>query len=225
MSNTPAGDPGDEAEQPDRIPTQAELDAEDLRALEHSSRDRDHANLYPPRPVDPGAPPRALTHHAFAAWAGSAVAGLACMGYGFLNLGTIQDLLRERLLDGLRTDPRNAAPVDRIDSIASVFPPLMLVMIAVFLVIEYLLLTNTAARNSRNLRNFFLATAVINLLCIPVGTDLLFRYDELSSILPIVGWIQFGLLCLAALCSLRRVVDRWLPPSDRMRPTRMFRER
>ena len=87
------------------------------------------------------------------------------------------------------------------------------------------LLTNTAARNSRNLRNFFLATAVINLLCIPVGTDLLFRYDELSSIIPIVGWIQFGLLCLAALCSLRRVVDRWLPPSDRMRPTRMFRER
>ncbi len=41
------------------------------------------------------------------------------MGYGFLNLGTIQDLLRERLLDGLRTDPRNAAPVDRIDSIAA----------------------------------------------------------------------------------------------------------
>ena len=39
--------------------------------------------------------------------------------YGFVNVGTIRGLLRDRLREGLATDPRNAAPADRIDPMAN----------------------------------------------------------------------------------------------------------
>ncbi|MGV9711396.1 hypothetical protein ACWDTI_12110 [Gordonia sp. NPDC003424] len=213
----------DPADDPDRVPTQAELDAEDLAAIERSSRDRDQATLYPPRESDPGPAPAALSRHARVAWWGAAIAGLVSVGYGFLNLGTITDLLRQRLLQGITTDPRNASSPDQVNSLAGFFPPFMLVMIVVFLVVEYLLLVAAANHHSRNCRNFFLAAVVVNLLCIPIGIDLLFRYPEVSSLMPIVGWIQFGLLVLAALFTLQRAVNRWLPASTRMRPSRVLR--
>ncbi|MXP23775.1 hypothetical protein GIY30_20770 [Gordonia sp. HNM0687] len=210
---------------PDRIPTQAELDAEDLAEIAHTSRDRDHANLYPPRPGDPGPPPAALSLHARVAWWGAAIAGLVSAVYGFINLGLITDLLRARLLQGVLTDPRNASPEDQVDTLAGFFPPFMLVMIVVFLVVEYALLVAAASRHSRNSRNFFLAAVAVNLLCIPIGIDLLFDYPEVWSAMSVIAWLQFGLLILAALFTLRRNVNQWLPDSTRMRPTRVFRER
>ncbi|MFW0793581.1 hypothetical protein AAFP30_07200 [Gordonia sp. CPCC 205515] len=215
----------DPADDPDRVPTQAELDAEDLAAIERRSKDKDAANLYPPRESDPGPPPAALARHARIAWWCSAFAGLISVVYGFSHLGTITDQLRQRLQEGVTTDPRNASGPEQVNSLAGFFPPFMLVMIVVFLVIEYLLLVAAATHHSRNCRNFFLAAVVVNLLCIPIGIDLLFRNPEVSSLMPVVGWIQFGLLVLAALFTLQRAVNQWLPPSDRMRPTRMLRGR
>ncbi len=210
---------------PDRIPTQAELDAEDMAAIEHSSRDRDEANLYPPRPGDPGPAPAALSLHARVAWWGSAIAGLISVVYGFLNLGMISDLLRARLLEGVVNDPRNASPEDQVDSLAGFFPPFMLATIVVFLVIEYALLVASVTHHSRNCRNFFLAAVVINLMCIPIGIDLLFDYPEVWSAMPVIAWLQFALLIVASVFTLRRNVNQWLPDSTRMRPTKMFRAR
>ncbi|MEE4024494.1 hypothetical protein V1Y59_15520 [Gordonia sp. PKS22-38] len=210
---------------PDRIPTQAELDAEDLAAIERSSRDRDDANLYPPPPGDPGPPPVALSLHARVAWWGAAVAGLVSVVYGFVNLGMITDLLRVRLLEGVVADPNNASPEEQVDSLAGFFPPFMLVMIVVFLAAEYALLVAAATQHSRTCRNFFLAAVVINLLCIPIGIDLLFEYPEVWSAMPVIAWLQFGLLIIAGLFTVRRGVNQWLPDSTRMRPTKMFRAR
>lgn len=210
-------------DQPDRIPTQAELDAEDLAEIARTSADRDVAALYPSRPDDPGVPPAALTLHARILWFGAAVAALVIVVYGFLNLGLISDALRQRLVEGVATDPKNASPVDQIDSIAGFFPPFMLVMIVVLLAIEYPLLAGTVTYHSRNARNFFVSAVVVNLLCIPIGIDLLLRYPTVPSELIIVAWIQFALLLLAALCSLRRAVNTWLPDSTRMKPSKMFR--
>lgn len=214
-----------EAEDPDRVPTQAELDAEDLLAMERSSRDRDMANLYPPRPPQPGPVPAALALHARVAFWGAAACGLVSVIYGFLNLGTIKDLLRVRLLEGVVSDPRNTNPEEQVDSLANFYPVLMLVMIVVFLVIEYVLLVATVTHHSRNCRNFFLSAVVINLLCIPIGIDLLFRYPEIWGAMPIIGWLQFALLIVAGLFTLQRSVNQWLPESTRMRPSRMFRAR
>ncbi|MGV9793320.1 hypothetical protein [Gordonia sp. NPDC003422] len=215
-----ARDPDDDV---DRTPTQAELDAEDLAALARSSKDRDQANLYPTRQSDPGVAPRALLVHARVAWWGAAACGVVAVVYGFLNLGLITDLLRQRLLDGVASDPNNAAPEERVDSLAGFFPPFMLLMILVLLAIEYPLLVAAANHHSRNCRNFFLAAVIVNMLCIPIGSDLLFRYDEISSTMVVVSWLQFALLGLAGVISLRRVVDRWLPESSRMRPSKMLR--
>ncbi|GAB32984.1 hypothetical protein GOOTI_035_00330 [Gordonia otitidis NBRC 100426] len=208
---------------PDRVPTQAELDAEDLAAIERRSKDKDEAMLYPSRPVDPGPPPRALTVHARVAFWGAAVAAMVSFVYGLVNIGTIEGLLRDRLREGVASDPRNAAPADRIDSLANFFPVFMLVMIVVFLVVEYALLVGAASHHSRNCRNFYLAAVVVNLLCIPSGIDLLFRYPDLWSAMPIIGWLQFALLVVSALCTIQKSVNRWLPQSTRMRPTRMLR--
>ncbi|MBD0863243.1 hypothetical protein IA539_18885 [Gordonia sp. zg691] len=217
------GEPADR--EPESIPTQAELDAEDMAALERSSRDRDHATLYPPRPADPGAPPLALAVHARVAWWGAAVIGLVLTIYGFFNLGTITDDLRDRLLEGVVSDPANSAPEEQVDTLAGFFPPFMLLMIVVVLVIEYALLVNAATHHSRHLRNFFLAAVVVHLLCIPVGVDLLFRYPDVSSSMVVLSYVQFGLLIVAALLTLRRPVNRWLPDSTRMKPTRVLRGR
>lgn len=217
------GEPHDR--DPERIPTQAELDAEDLAELERSSRDRDQASLYPPRPSDPGVPPAALALHARMVWWGAAVIGLILAIYGFFNLSTITDDLRLRLLEGIVSDPANSAPEDQVETLAGFFPPFMLVMIVVVLVIEYLLLVAAATRNSRHCRNFFLAAVVVHLLCIPVGVDLLFRYPDISSTMVVLSYVQFALLVIAALFTVRRSVNSWLPASTRMKPTRMLRGR
>ena len=63
------------------------------------------------------------------------------------------------------------------------------------------------------------------MLCVPIGVDLLFRYPQVWSAMVVISWLMFALLAVAGLCSLRSVVDRWLPESSRMRPRRMFRGR
>lgn len=218
-----SGDPA--GRDPDRVPSQAELDAEDLAALERSSRDRDQAALYPARPGDPGRPPDALAVHARIVWWGAAVIGFVLTIYGFFNLGTITDDLRGRLLEGVVADPANSAPESEVDTLAGFFPPFMLVMIIVVLAIEYACLVTAATQHSRHLRNFFLAAVVVHLLCIPVGVDLLFRYPDVSSTMVVLSYAQFALLVVAALCTLRRPVNQWLPESTRMKPTRMMRGR
>lgn len=210
---------------PERIPTQAELDAEDLAEMARSSRDREQSALYPSRPGDPGPPPAALALHARVAWWGAAVVGLVLAVYGFLNLGAITDDLRERLLEGVRTDPANSAPEAQVDTLAGFFPPFMLLMIVVVLAIEYPLLIAAATHHSRNCRNFFVATVVVHLLCIPIGVDLLFRYPDIPSAMAVLSYLQFALVLVAALLTLRRSVNRWLPESTRMRPSRMLRGR
>jgi hypothetical protein len=64
---------------------------------------------------------------------------------------------------------------------------------------------------------------VVMLLCIPLGIDLLFDYPSISGAFRVIGWLQFALLLLSALFTLRRSVNRWLPPSMRMRPTQIIR--
>ena len=209
----------------DRIPTQAELDAQDLAELARTSKDSDHARLYPPRIDDPGPPPSALIRDARIAWFGAAAAGAVSVIYGFLNLGMITDLLARRLAEGVAQDPKDAAKPEQVDSLAHFFPPFMLIMIVVFLAIEYPLLTAVARHHSRDVRSFLLAAIIVNLLCIPVGIDLLFRYPEVWPALPIIGWVQFGFLVVTAGCLLRRPVNQWLPPSTRIRPSRVLRGR
>ena len=213
----PAGDDWE------RIPTQAELDAQDLAELQRTSADRDHANLYPKRPEDPGPPPRALVVDARVAWWGAAVCGLIVVVYGAANISLISGLLRDRLLSDTAADPNVELSTDRIDAFANTAGIPMLVITVLLLVGEYLFLRAAATHHSRNCRNFFLAMIAVNLLCIPIGLDLLFRYDELWSGIVIVGWLQFALLLIAAVMTLRRSVNSWLPQSTRMRPGRMLK--
>ncbi|NMO05249.1 hypothetical protein HH308_28925 [Gordonia sp. TBRC 11910] len=210
-------------DQPDRIPTQAELDAEDMAEIARTSKDRDLSSLYPRRPDEPGPAPVALAVHARIAWYGAAAMGLITVVYGFINLGLISDLLRQRLVEGIAQDPKNASPADQVNSLSSFFPPFMLVMIVVFLALEYPMLVGAANHHSRHVRNFFVATIVVNVLCVPIGIDLLLRYPEVSSVMVVVAWVQAGLLVISALCTLRRPVNRWLPESTRMKPSKMFR--
>ncbi|GAB07862.1 hypothetical protein GII30_21335 [Gordonia amarae] len=208
------------------IPSQAELDAEDMAELaKRSSADRDQTGLYPVRRGDPGPAPIPLVKHAVGCFWAAAVAGAICMVYGFLNLGTIKDLLYTRLLDGVRDDPGNAAPEDQISGISSTFPPVMLVLIAVFLAVEYLLLVNTAKHNSRGVRNVYLSVVVVHMMCIPIGIDLLFAYDGLSVVIVVLGWAQLVLLALSALCTLRKEVNDWLPAPNKVRPGTGFGRR
>ncbi|WP_308280502.1 hypothetical protein [Williamsia sp. DF01-3] len=100
------------------MPSLAELDAMDLAAIEagRQSKDKDHAVLDEPTP-----PPAAL-YHAWLLWLGGAAAALVSVVYGFVNSGSISDLLNERLQADVARDPDAAAPADRIDSLANFFP-------------------------------------------------------------------------------------------------------
>jgi protein-S-isoprenylcysteine O-methyltransferase Ste14 len=91
------------------------------------------------------------------------------------------------------------------------------------LAIQSPLLVATSRRRSRGTRNVYVTMVVVMLLCIPMGIDLLFDYPSIPAALRVIGWVQFGLLLLSALFTLRRSVDRWLPPSERMKPSHLIR--
>lgn len=201
------------------MPTLAELDALDMAeiAAGRKSKDKDHANF------DEPVPPPASLHHALLCWFGAAAAALVSVVYGFANLGTIGDLLNERLQVGVAEDPNNAAPADQIDSLSNLFPPALLITTLVLLAIQYPLLVATSRRRSRGTRNVYVTMIVVTLLCIPMGIDLLFDYPSIPVAIRVVGWVQFALLLLSALFTLRRSVNRWLPPSERMKPSHLIR--
>ncbi|WP_030168914.1 MULTISPECIES: hypothetical protein [Actinomycetes] len=201
------------------MPSLAELDAMDLAAIEagRQSKDKDHAVLDEPTP-----PPAAL-YHAWLLWLGGAAAALVSVVYGFVNSGSISDLLNERLQADVARDPDAAAPADRIDSLSSFFPPAMLVATLVLLAVQYPLLVATSRHRSRGARNVYVTAVLVMLLCIPMGIDLLFDYPSISGVIKFMGWLQFTLLLLSALFTLRRGVNRWLPPSMRMKPTQIIR--
>ncbi|KQR99819.1 hypothetical protein ASG12_03355 [Williamsia sp. Leaf354] len=201
---------------PEPIPSLAELDAMDMAeiAAGRTSADKDLRN------DDIGPPPRAL-QQAFVLWVGGAVAALASAAYGLINLGTISDALRGRLEEGIATDPSESAPATQVDSLSSTYPVIMLIAIVVLLAIQYPLLTAIARHHSRNCRSFYVTAVVLMLLCIPVGIDLLFDYPEVSPVMTVIAWVQFALLLLSALFTLRRSVNQWLPEPMRLRPGQM----
>lgn len=213
------GDPDDE----DRLPTQAELDAEDLAELERTSRDADLTARYPRRPVDPGPPPTALTRDAVYAWYLSAAATLVCIVYGFATLGASIDRLADRL------EPQ-MAEVQSIDatasasSMASFWPPTLLVGWLIAMAITYPLLVSIGRHHSRNLRSIFAAVSVLIVLFVPLVSDLLFDYPEVPSAFRVLSWVAVGALVLSVVMTFRGAVGRWLPSSTRVRPSRVWRE-
>jgi uncharacterized membrane protein YhaH (DUF805 family) len=210
--------PDDES---DRTPTQAELDAMDLAALTRSSTES-HVG-YPARQTAEGPPPAALVRDAWVFWWIAAAAGIASAVYLLLNIGSISDSLQQRLVDDIASEGPNAkAPADQFNGLAHFLPPFMLVVLVVLLVMQYVLLRATGVHHSRNSRNIFLALVLINLVCIPTGMDLL-QFAKDAKTMVIVGWIQFGALILAALCTLRPSVGRWLPPSRGLSPVKALR--
>lgn len=215
-------------EQPDSVdvppdlegmPTLAELDAMDMAEIADGrrSKDKDHANF------DEPAPPPASLQHALLLWLGAAAAALVSVVYGFANLGSISDLLNERLQIDVTEDPNNAAPADQIDSLSNLFPSALLITTLILLAVQYPLLVATSRRRSRGTRNVYVTMVVVTLLCIPMGIDLLFNYPPIPVEIRVVGWVQFALLLLSALFMLRRAVNRWLPPSERMKPSQLIR--
>jgi hypothetical protein len=191
----------------------------DLAAINagRQSKDKDHAV------IDESAAPPAALYHAWLLWLGASAAAAVSVVYGFANIAAISDLLNERLQTGVVQDPNNAAPADRIDSLSNLFPPAMLVTTVVLLAVQYPLLLATSRRRSRGARNVYVTMVLVMALCIPLGIDLLFDYPSISGVFRVIGWLQFALLLLSALFTLRRSVNRWLPPSMRMRPTQIIR--
>ncbi|WP_018180281.1 hypothetical protein [Jongsikchunia kroppenstedtii] len=209
-SDTPAGEP--------RMPTQAELDAADLAELAEKQNAAPRQTLRPRPPTDPGPPPPAL-RWAMQLWIGAAVCAAIGVIYGFARLGTINDLIQPRLREGV-TKPDE---LHRVDSMAHWIPAACLVGAVILLAIQYPLLAAIGRHHSRNCRNFYVAAALAMLLSIPIGLDLLFGYHQIWVGLRVLGWIQFGLLAGSVVCLFGTGVNKWLPRSERIRPTALFR--
>lgn len=217
---------------PDRIPSQAELDAMDLAELTRSSAEADVR--YPQREEDPGPVPAALARDAWVLWWFGAAAGIASAVYLLLNLGAISDALQDRLRTDMekaiaeaasrveKTTSQPVMPPDEFHGLSHFLPPVMLGAIVLLLAAQFFLLRAVTVHHSRNARNIFLAVVLINLVCIPTGMDLL-KFSESAPTMVIVGWIQFGALALAALSTLRPAASRWLPAARSMRPSKMMR--
>lgn len=213
------GDPDDE----ERLPTQAELDAQDLAEIARNSRDGDLAARYPSRPADAGPPPVALTRDAVWAWYLAALAALACIAYGFATLGSTAARLTDRL------EPQ-MAQVQTVDagasasSMGSFWPPALLIGWLIGMGVSYPLLVSIARHHSRNLRSIFAAVSVLIALFVPLAADLLFAYPEVPSAFGVLAWICVGALLVSVLMTFRGSVGRWLPTTTRIRPSRVWRE-
>ncbi|MBM7368368.1 hypothetical protein [Gordonia hydrophobica] len=213
--------PSDDADRP-RIPTQAELDAEDMAEIARRSKDNDHTNRYPARPVDPGAAPTALTRDARIVWYLGAAACLAWMIYGLTNLSWLEQLMAQRLLPGLESVP-DVDPNTESASMAGFWTPGLLIGIPVFTALGYPLLVGIAKTHSRNMRSIYLALIVVTVLFTVVGADLLFGYDEVSVVVRVLAWVHCGALVLSGLLTLRKQVNEWLPQSMAAKPFRRSR--
>ncbi|AVL99373.1 hypothetical protein C6V83_02795 [Gordonia iterans] len=212
------GDPDDS----EHIPTQAELDAEDLAELERSSRDADLAARYPRRPEDPGPPPTALTRDALICWYVAALAALACIVYGFATLGAAVDRLADRLepqmaevhqIDGTRT----------AESMAAFWPPALIAGWLVAIAITYPLLVAIGRHHSRNVRSIYAAVCILTVMFVPLISDLLFDYPEVPSVFRVAAWVSVAGLLLSVLMTFRGSVGGWLPASTRLKPSKVFR--
>ncbi|MEZ5212395.1 hypothetical protein MYK68_01620 [Gordonia sp. PP30] len=213
----PHGDDDDE-----RIPTQAELDAEDLAELARTSRDADLAARYPRRPADPGPPPAALVRDAVWAWYLSAVAALVCVIFGFATLGATRARLQARLepqMEGVKQIDAHA----QASSMAHFWPLALLIGWLIAMALSYPLLVNIAKHHSRNLRSIYAALSVVIILFVPLISDLLFKYPEVSPVIRVLAWVSVGALLLSVLMTFRRAAGAWLPSSTRIKPGRVRR--
>ena len=207
---------------PDRIPTQAELDAQDMAEIARRSKDAEQRDRYPGRPTDPGPPPTALARDARVAWLLSAAAGLIWVVYGFTNLSATTSRLAGRLQPGLEDVP-DVDPAAKAESLAHFWPLAFLIGIPVVVALSWLMLVGIERAHSRNLRSVYLSTVVVVLLFVPVCADLLFNYPDSPRWVWAMAWVQFALLIVSALMTLRRSVGQWLPQSMRVRPMRVAR--
>ncbi|MFT3898852.1 MAG: hypothetical protein QM728_01215 [Gordonia sp. (in: high G+C Gram-positive bacteria)] len=214
---------------PDAIPSQAELDELDLEELASTSAESDLA--YPIRDQPIGPPPPALARDTWAFWWISAAAGIASAVYLLVNVVSVSDSLQRRLMDDIKKAIDEAArtnqkpltmPADEYHGLAHFLPPAMVVTILVLLAVQFLLLRAVTAHHSRNARNIFLAMVLLNLVCIPTGMDLL-RFADNAPAMFAVGWVQFGALLLSALCILRPSVGQWLPVNPRVGMGKLMR--
>lgn len=208
----------------EHIPTQAELDAEDLAEIARTSADRALTERYPRRQQDPGPAPVALTRDALWIWYASAGAALVCIVYGLVTVGAS----RRRLADRLETQMSDVQQIDpqaTADSIAGFWPPALLIGWLVAMAVTYPLLTAIAKHHSRNLRSMYAAVCVVVALFVPLIADLLFAYPQVPTVFRVLAWVSAALLLLSAVTTFRGAVGRWLPETTRVRPSRVWRER
>lgn len=197
----------------DRLPTQAELDAEDLAEIAKASEKRNLSNRYPTRPDEPGPAPIALTRDARVLWWIAAAFGLAWVIYGLANLSWLEDLMAVRLRPGLQDIP-GVDPDSKALSMASFWTPALLIGMPLFTALSYPLLIGIVKMNSRNLRSIYIAVVAVTVLFTIVGADLLFNYPEVSSAWRVLAWIECGALILSVLVTLRRAPNEWLPKTS-----------
>ena len=214
-------DDRDEPERADAVPTQAELDAQDLAELARTSKDADFHDRYPRRPADPGPAPRPLSRAAGLWWLG-AVAVIGYVVYGLIDRNTIRDGLAARLEPGMvEIDDADAA--GRAADMAGFWPPALLIGMPVLMALTYPLLAGIANHHSRNLRSIYGAVTLVVLIFTPVVADLVLSYEQIPLIVRALPWVQFGALVLSLLMVFRRSVNQWLPSSTRVKPTRLLR--
>ena len=194
-----------------------------MAEIARRSKDNDHHNRYPARPVDPGTPPRALTRDARIVWYVAAAACAAWMFYGLTNLSWLESLMAERLLPGLET-VEGIDPETKALSMAEFWTPGLLIGIPVFTALGYPLLVGIAKGHSRNIRSIYLALMVVTVLFTIVGADLLFGYPEVSGVVRGLSWVHCGALVLSGLITLRKQVNQWLPLSMAAKPFRRARD-
>ncbi len=224
MTTPGPADPGpSDPADPERVPTQAELDAEDLAEIARTSKDREHSNRYPTRPGDPGPAPTVLTRDARVLWWVAAAACAAWVLYGLINLSWLEGLMAQRLLPGLYGVP-GVDPEAKAASLASFWTPALLIAMPVFTAVGYPLLVGIARGHSRNLRSIYLSVVTVTVLFTVVGADLLFNYAEVGPAWRILAWIECGALVLSGLVTMRRSVNEWLPKSMTIKPFRSARD-
>lgn len=194
-----------------------------MAEIARKSKDNDHNNRYPARPVDPGAPPRVLTRDARIVFYVAAAACAAWMIYGFVNLSWLESLMAERLLPGLES-VKGIDPDSKAVSMADFWTPGLLIGIPLFTALGYPLLVGIAKGHSRNVRSIYLSLIVVTVLFTVVGADLLFGYPEVNGAVRILAWVHCGALVLSGLITLRKQVNEWLPLSMAAKPFRRPRD-
>ncbi|MGL4306860.1 MAG: hypothetical protein ACRCSF_11995 [Mycobacteriaceae bacterium] len=133
--------------------------------------------------------------------------------YFAINAGKIKTALTTELWAAASADPKAGMSTEQINGLASTAPVVFIVVGFLLAISEVGLTALMIKRVSTGLRSVVITVALIHVLIVIIGRDVIFGYAGVDTVLRQFPLLQSGFLAVGGLALLLPSVSAWLGPS------------